>query len=334
MQWKVAMVFAATPLDPEEFRKMGADFSLSHCNSEEEIIDAAQGSDVVITTLLPITRKVLNSMDRCRLIHNMGMGYEGVDMEAATEYGICVSYGGDYCADEVAEHTMALLLACARKVPLLDRAVKEGKWDSPPRKELRKLFTPMFRMKGQTLGIIGLGNVGRRILPIAKGFGLRVLCHDPYVLPNVFEHLGAESVELPVLLKNADFVSLNCSLTKETKHMLGLEELGKLKPTAYLINTARGPLVDQEALAISLTNGSIAGAALDVLEGECIGPGDPLFGLDNVIFTGHSAFYSEQATAEMRRRAYEQVRQILQGEWPTWLLNSKVKEKYLEKWNL
>ena len=139
--------------------------------------------------------------------------------------------------------------------------------------------------------------------------------------------------EIDTLLKEADFVSVNCALTKESKHMLGLKEFEKLKTTAYLINTARGPLVDQEALAIALTKGSIAGAALDVLEKECIGPGDPLFGLDNVILTGHAAFYSEQATAEVRRRAYEQVRQILEGEWPTWLLNPEVKEKYRAKWN-
>jgi D-3-phosphoglycerate dehydrogenase len=167
---------------------------------------------------------------------------------------------------------------------------------------------------------------------MARGFGLQVLCHDPNVLPEVFEEVNAKRVDLHTLLKQADFISVNCALNRETRHMIGLEEFRKMKPTAYLINTGRGSMVDEEALATALREGSIAGAALDVLEHELIGPGDSLFGLENVILTGHVAFYSEQATAETRHRAYEQVRQILEGEWPTWLLNPEVKRKYQDRW--
>ncbi|MBA7684493.1 Glycerate dehydrogenase [subsurface metagenome] len=227
---------------------------------------------------------------------------------------------------------MALILACARKLVRLNRAVREGAWDSTVEPEIRKIWPPMFQIKGQTLGIIGLGRIGRLIVPKAKGFGLRVIAFDPYIPPNVFSESGVESVTLDHLLSESDYITVHATLTKETRHLLGREQFRKMKPTAYLINCARGGFVDEEALYTALTNGYIAGAALDVVEGECLSLGHPLLKLENIIFTAHSAWYSEYSLTEIKRRAYENIGQVFRGEWPTWFVNPEVKEKFLERW--
>jgi len=322
--------------DDEECRKIGAEFFTIPCHTENEAIAAAQDADAVIThsvpILVPFTRNVISKLNKCKVIHNIGAGYEGIDVQAATDYGICVSFPGDYCSEEVAEHVMALILACARKLVRLDRAVKEGAWDSTVEPEIRKIWSPMFQIKGQTLGIIGLGRIGRLIVPKAKGLGLRVIAFDPYIPPNVFSESGVESVTLDHLLSESDYITVHAALTKETRHLLGREQFRKMKPTAYFINCARAGFVDEEALYTALTNGYIAGAALDVVEGECLSLGHPLLKLENIIFTAHSAWYSEYSLTEIKRRAYENIGQVFRGEWPTWFVNPEVKEKFLERW--
>jgi D-3-phosphoglycerate dehydrogenase len=276
---------------------------------------------------------VIEKLTKCKLIHNLPTGYEGIDLTAATEYGICVSFPGDYCAEEVSDHAMALILACARKLLRIDKAVRAGKWDSYQKTEMRlKIWPPMFRLRGQTLGLIGFGRIARTLVPKAKGFGLKIIAFDPYVSDQVFEELGVESVALDYLLQQSDYVSLHAPLTPETRQILGIEEFKKMKPTAYLINTARGGLIDEQALYTALSQGYIAGAGLDVLETEAVSPQHPLLQLDNVIITAHSAFYSEQSNAELGRRPYEEICRILRGEWPRWLLNPQVKEKFISRW--
>ena len=333
---KVVVTTTLNSLDGKELRKMGAQLFHTPCRTEEEIITACQDAHVTVThsipVLIPFTRNVISKLKKCRLVLDTGRGYEGIDVKAATDYGICVSNAGDYCSEEVSDHTMALLLACARKIPRLDRAIRQGKWASSSKAEIMKLQLPTFKLKGQTLGIIGLGSIGRLVVPKGKGFGLRVIAFDPYLPFTVFDELGIESVTFDDLLTQSDFVSINAPSTTETHHLMGAKQFEKMKSTAYVINTARGELIDEEALYTALSKNYIAGAGLDVIHGTSMQPTHPLLTLGNVIVTAHTAFYSESSVPEVTRRSYEQLGQIFQGEWPTWLVNSEVKKKFLGRW--
>ncbi|MBA7562669.1 Hydroxypyruvate reductase [subsurface metagenome] len=330
MTLRVVMTLDHYIRDEEECRKVGAELFTIPCKTEDELIAATQDADAILTFW--ITRKVISKLRKCKLLHNIGTGYDGIDVEAATEYGICVSFPGDYCSEEVSEHVMALILACARKLVRLDRQIKEGKWASVTRAQKKELLTPMFQIKGQTLGIISFGRIGRLIVPKAKGFGMRVIAFDPYVPSVVFKESGVESVTLDQLLRESDFVSVNAALTEETRHLLGIEEFRKMKPTAYFINCARASIADEGALYTALTHGYIAGAGIDVVEGESFPLDHPFLKLENVILTPHSAFFSEYSISEIKRRAYEHLGQIFRGEWPTWFVNPEVKERFLERW--
>jgi len=335
MSFRVVMVVAnpMIPHNEEDYRKIGAEFITRPCQTEDEIIAATQDADAVITMMRPLARKVIEKLNRCKLIYNLGTGYEAIDVAAATEHGICVSYPDGYCTEEVAEHTMALILACARKLLRLDGAVRAGKWDSYEKKEIRlKILPPLFQLKGQTLGLIGFGSISRRLVPKARGFELRVIAFDPYVPSSVFEELGVESVAFDYLLENSDFVSIHAAFTPEVRHMLGVEQFKKMKPTAYVVNCARGEFIDEQALNTALTQGYIAGAALDVLQTEAVTLEHPLLKLENVIITPHAAYYSEQSRLEYRRRPYEEIARIIKGEWPQWLINTQVKENFRSRW--
>ena len=304
------------------------------CHNEDEIIAAASDADAVITVALrqlqPFTRRVIETLDTCRIIACIGIGYDNVDIDAATDHGICVTNVPDYCLEEVSDHTMALILALARKFPEVISKVKSGGWFITP--DSRKKLSPMSRLRGQTLGLIGFGSIARTLVPKAKGFGLKILVHDPYVSSDELRGLGVEVVGLDRLLEVSDFVSLHAALTPKNSKMMGLEQFKRMKPTACLINTARGGLVDEEVLSTALLEGLIAGAGLDVLEAEPAVPDNPLYALDNVIVTGHAAGYSDQSEEEVWRRPWEEAASVLRGEWPRSLVNPRVKEKFLAKW--
>jgi len=323
--------YPGIPHDEHAYREKGIEVVKAICKTDEEAIAAVADADAVVTGIL--SRNVIEKMTRCKLIHSIGIGYDGIDVNAATEHGICVSNPADYCLEEVSDHAMALLLACARKITRQDRAVREGKWDSVAKLEIRqRIWPPMFRLKGQTLGLVGFGNIPRTLVPKAKGFGLRIIAYDPYVPREVEEKYGVELVDLDYLLRNSDYVSLHAALTPQTHHLLGMEEFKKMKPTAYLINTARGGLVDEQALCEALSKGYIAGAGLDVLETESVSPDHPLLRFDNVIVTPHGAHYSESSALEIRRRPFEEICRIMEGRWPRCFVNPQVKEKYMSKW--
>ena len=315
----------------EDFQeKLGAEFITIPCKTEDDIITAAQDADAVVTLMQPYTRRVIENLKKCKLIYNAGTGFDTIDLKAATEHGICVAYPGDYCAEEVAEHGIALLLNCARKITRLDRAVREGKWGSFEKRAIRnEILPPLFQLKGQTLGLIGLGRIGRGIATRAKGLGLKVIAFDPYLPPDVFKKVDLTPVTLETLLKESDFVSIQASHSPESDHMISMEQLKQMKPTAYLINIARGSFIDQKALFVALSEGYIAGAALDVVEEEPegIGADHPLLTLDNVTVTAHSAYYSEESSAKYRSRIYEAVASIMNGELPEWLANPEIKER-------
>jgi len=335
MPFKVVMVVPhpLIPHDEEDYRGIGVKFITNPCQTEEEIVEAAKDADFILTFKKPFTRKVIAQLERCRMIYNIGTGYETIDLEAATEHGICVSYPDAYCSEEVAEHAMALILACARKLVRLERAVREGKWESYEKREIRfNILPPMFPIQGQTLGLIGFGRIARKLVPKARGFDMRVLAFDPYVPASVFEDYDVEEVSLDFLVENSDFVSVHAAFTSDARHMLGAEQFKKMKPTACVINCARGEFIDEEALYDAITQGEIAGAALDVIQGESMPLDHPLLKLDNVIITPHVAYYSEEALGRLRKRPFEEIARMVNGDWPQWLINAEVKEKYQQKW--
>jgi D-3-phosphoglycerate dehydrogenase len=281
---------------------------------------AAQAADceaLLNTYAGPITAEVMGRMPKCRIIARYGIGVDTIDLEAATRTGIIVTNNPTYCLDEVAEHTMALLLACARKIALYDRLVRVARWEVPPGK-------PMFRLSGRTLGLVGFGNIARRVAVRAHAFGMRILFADPFVIEGQFDVPGKKA-ELNDLLSESDFVSLHPPLTPQSRKMINDATLSRMKPSAFLVNCSRGPVVDTEALVRALDAKTIAGCALDTIDPEPLPDPHPLRGRDNVIITPHVAWYSEQALVGLQAGAPSEVRRVLMGEWPLNVVNREVK---------
>jgi len=293
------------------------EFVLAYCNTEDEVIEAAQDADGIINQYAPITRRVIESLKRCKVIARYGVGVDNINVEAATEYGIIVANVPDYCVDEVSTHTMALILACARGITLLNGKIREKIWDFT-------LAKPLFRTKGKTLGLFGLGKIARAVAQKASGFGFKIIAYDPYVSRI---DGGIELVEFSKLLSDSDFVSIHSPLTDETRHSFGENELKAMKKTAFLINTARGPIVDEKALYQALKKRWIAGAALDVMEKEPPDWENPLPKLDNLIITPHISFYSEESYVELKTKTTKAVLAVLKGGLPRAMVNPKVIKK-------
>jgi D-3-phosphoglycerate dehydrogenase len=286
----------------------------------EEFLPEAEDCDALLNTYAgPITAAVIARMPRCRIIARYGIGVDTIDLDAATAAGIIVTNNPTYCIEEVAEHTMALLLACARKVPVYDRLVRQGRWELPPGK-------PIFRLAGRTLGLVGFGNIGRAVAERAAAFGMRVLYCDPLVREGQFPVPGRKA-ELLEMLREADFVSVHPPLVPETRGMMNDETFAHMKPTAFLVNCARGPIVDTAALVRALDAGRIAGCALDTTDPEPLPDPHPLRGRDNVLITPHAAWYSEQALVGLQAGAPGEVRRVLTGQWPVNVVNRAVRGK-------
>ncbi|MDO8785661.1 MAG: C-terminal binding protein [Syntrophales bacterium] len=339
MAFKVAQVFdlPSAPDYEKMIRAEGLDVKVEKkmCLTEGEIIETAHDADAIIgvATFQPFSRKVIENLTRCRFIQSMGIGYDRLDVAAATEYGILAANMPDYCLEEVSDHAMALILACTRRIVVLNETVKRGGWKVEPDPDIQKEVWPkMSRLKGQTLGLVGFGRIPRTMVPKAKGFGLKIIAYDPYLPEDIFTGLGVERVDLDRLLGESDIISVHSVFTSETEHMLGLKELKKMKPNAHIVNTARGGIIDGKALYTALKEGIIMGAAVDVTEPEPIKPDDPLLTLDNFIVTAHSGHFSIPAFTELTHRPGREVARVLKGEWPVGLLNPEVKEKFKQKW--
>ncbi|MFW5908310.1 MAG: C-terminal binding protein [Desulfosalsimonas sp.] len=332
---KVVMIVSnpIVPHDKSDYDKIGAEFVNIPCETEDDIIEATKDADFVITMMKPLSRKAIENMKQCRMIYNLGTGYEAIDLDAATDNGICVSFPGGYCSLEVAEHAMGLILACARKICRLDRAVRAGKWDSYEKKEVRtQILPPMFQVKGRTLGLVGFGRIAQKIVPMAKGFSMKVVAYDPYIPSDLFEELGVEQVSLDYIIENSDFISLHAAFTSDAKHMFNMEQFKRMKDTAYLINCARGDFINEEDLCRAVKEGEIAGAGLDVLQKEEVRPDSPLLEPENITITPHTAFYSMEARQLFAWRPFEDISLVMKGYWPKCLLNADVKDAFAAKW--
>lgn len=293
-------------------REAQAGFEVRPCrNSEEAAMQAVRGADVVLVRESRVSRRVIEAMDRCKAVIRYGIGVDNIDMAAAAERRIAVGNVPDYGTDEVSTQTVALALAVVRQVISHDREVRSGRWSTG-------VIKPMYRLRGRTLGLVGYGRIARSTHEKFAGFGFgRVLACDPHArLPE-----GVEAADVDRICREADMISLHLPLTEETRHVIDARRIAKMRPTAIVVNTSRGALIDQEALYRALAEGRILGAGLDVFETEPPDPAHPLFSLDNVAVTNHIGWYSEEAMRELQLKTAQQAVRVLRGEPPTHWLN-------------
>jgi len=296
-------------LDPAKtaLARLSPEYRMAKSPSADDILAVARDADAILVTYAKLPGDLLRQLKRCKAIGRFGLGVDNIDLPAAKELGIAVNYVPDYCLREVSDHAMALLLALARKVPFSNKLVQSGRWEVPP-------IVPLRRLDGQVLGLVGFGHIPRALAPKAKSFGLKVLAHDPYVKPDVFAAAGVEGVSFDDLLARSDFISVHAPLTPQTRGLMNAAAFAKAKKGALLINTARGPLVDEAALVAALDSGQLGGAALDVVTTEPLPKGSPLLGRDNLILTPHTGFYSIEALEELQTKCASDVARVLSGE--------------------
>jgi D-3-phosphoglycerate dehydrogenase / 2-oxoglutarate reductase len=296
-------------LDPAKnaLARLDPEYRMAKSPAGDDILAVARDADAILVTYAKLPGDLLRQLKRCKAIGRFGLGVDNIDLPAAKELGIAVNYVPDYCLREVSDHAMALLLALARKVTLANKLVQSGRWEVPP-------LVPLRRLEGQVLGLIGFGNIPRALAPKAKSFGLRVVAHDPYVPAQVFADVAVEDAGFEALLGMSDFVSVHAPLVPTTRGLMNAAAFARMKKGAFLINTARGPLVDEAALIAALDSGQLGGAALDVVTTEPLAKESPLMGRDNVILTPHTAFYSVEALEELQTKCASDVARVLSGE--------------------
>jgi D-3-phosphoglycerate dehydrogenase len=302
-------VFPTVDVERRILGSIDADLEVLEDSSADSIAAHARDADAILTTYAPIGAELMGSLERCRIISRYGIGVDNIDLEAAKGRGVVVTNVPDYCVEEVADHTIALLLAVTRKVVKGDHVVRSGGWGIA---ELRTVH----RLRGRTLGLVGFGHIGRAVAVRAAAFGLFLRVYDPYLSPEATKGLDVtRSDDLEGLLAAVDIVSIHAPLVAETRGMFGAQTIGAMKPGAVLLNTSRGPIVETRALIDALGSGHLGAAALDVFDSE---PPDAglLEGLDNLVATPHAAFYSEQAIEESQTKASEAIVAVLKGEEP------------------
>jgi len=293
----------------------GLRLEAAHCKTEDDVVDAARDADAIIAQYATVGARAIGELTRCQVIARYGTGVDIVDVDAATRHGILVTnVPNDWCMNEVADHAMALLLAAARKICVYDHATRAGAWHW-------QSGQPIHRLAGQHLGLLSFGSIAQAIAARASAFGLRVIVHDPYIPVSDIESRGATAVSFGQLLEDSDYLVVQAPLTEQTHHLIGEAELRRMKPTAILVNTARGPIVNDDALYQGLSKGWIAGAGLDDIEEEPAKqrdwkPVNPLFGLPNVVITPHAAYYSEESITTVRDFAAHEVVRVLTGKPP------------------
>jgi len=304
----------------------GAELFVADCHTEEELIRSCAGADGILLNQAPMTGKVIKTLDKCQVISRYGIGYDNVDLLAAEEAGIWVTNVPGYCAEEVAEHTLGLLLSCARAIPEKDRGIRSGAWN---------INRPIRRMSGRVLGIVGFGTTGRAFWEKVQGFAFsRILVADPRGEAKLAAlrkaHAGGDLfnitrvVSFDELLRQSDFISFHVPLNESTWHCVNRNSIAMMKEDVTIINTSRGAVIDEDALAEALKNGPIAAAGLDVFEKEPLPPDHPFLNLFNVILTDHSAYYSAESISELKTRTALNAREVLEGNIPKTAVNRPV----------
>ncbi len=305
----------------EALATAGARLRLAQARTGPAVLDFARDADLVmVQSVRPLLNRAVIGQLACRAIIRMGLGYDSVDVATATERGILVSNVVDWCNDEVADHAVALLMSGVRRVGPMDRALHQGMWDRGPALEI-------VRLRGKTLGILGFGRIGQAVAARMAPFHMRIIAHDPYLDSVAAERLGVMSVSLDELLAQSDVLTIHARLTPQTRHLLGAAEFAKMKPGAYLVNTARGPIIDEVALAEALASGRLGGAALDVMEVEPLPADSPLVGLNNTILTPHLASFSREASAQLYQMSAEIAASLLRNHWVPTIVNPEARSQ-------
>ena len=311
-------VWPSVEPEREVLRAAGIELIVAPDGHEETLIPLVLDVDGILTCFAKVSEQVVRAAKNCVVIGRFGVGVDNIDVETATELGIAVTYVPDYCVEEVSDHVLAMLLGWNRRILALDQSVRNAGWGSLP------LTMRIMRLRGKTLGIVGFGRIGRSVAAKAKAFGMRIIYYDPYVDQQSVEDDGFRQVDFEYLIKESEFISLHAPSTPDNSGMIGKDEFSAMKSEAFLINCARGTLVDEDALYDALVSGDIAGAGIDVLVDLSPAPDDRLFQLDNLIVTPHTAFFSQEATLELEQRAAGEVARVLQGNMPDNLVNPDV----------
>ena len=299
-------------------REVDAEIVPVYSDSEDEFQTAVRDASAVIVIARTVSKETIESLLKCRIILALSVGYDCVDVTAATRKMIPVSNVPAYCTDDVSNHAMTLLAAVSRKVPILIAETRKARWDY-------NVAKPVYTFSGKTLGIIGLGKIGRSLVPKAKGFGIEVAAYDPYVDDDIFRLLDVKRrYELEELLKEADYISIHAPLTPETYHLIDEAAFALMKQNAVLINTSRGNIIDEKALHNAISTGRIAGAGIDVMSKEPPKQGNRLLGLDNLIVTPHIAWYSEESLARAKVQGMDEVVGVLKGRRPRYIVNPEI----------
>jgi D-3-phosphoglycerate dehydrogenase len=293
--------FAPIDLERRLFAEIDADVRRGEdALTEEAVLALADGCDAIVCDAAPITRRVLEALPTVKVVSEYGIGVDNIDVAAATALGVWVANVPGFCAEEVSDHAIAMVLALARRLPQLDRVVRAGAWGA-------RSSGVIHRLNRQTLGVVGFGRIGRSTARKARALGMRVLAHSPRSAALLADEVGAEAVDLDRLLRESDYVCLHAPATAETRGLIDARALDRMKPGAYLVNVGRGSLVDEAALVGALCDGRLAGAALDVFANEPVDPASPLLALENVLLTPHAGFYSEESLEDLQAGAARNV---------------------------
>ena len=303
-------------IEKEILAEINTVVKVCHCKTEEDVIRLGSEMDGLLVSYVPIGKKVIENLHKCKVIVKYSVGLDNIDLEAATQKKIYVANVPRYCVEEVSTHTLALLLNLVRKISKYDQSVKRGSWDP-------LVGDPIFRIGNKVFGIIGFGNIGKRVAEKIQPFKLSIIVYDPFINSKLISKYGAKKVELETLLRQSDYISLHCPLNKHTKHLIDFEEIEMMKKGVFIINTSRGEIINQKALYKAIKDEKIAGAALDVLEKDPPSLTD-IMNIDNIIYTPHVAWNSVEAEMELRKSAVQEVKRVLKGEKPLSLVNKEV----------
>lgn len=297
---------------------IGAEVVVANCFTEDEVLKACRDANGILANMAPVTAKVVENLQNCKVISRYGVGYDNVDVSACTAKGIYVTNVTDYCTEEVSDHALALLMACARKVARRDVQVRAGKWNITSE-------DPIYRMAGKVFTLLGYGAIARTLHRKIAGFNFsRILVYDPYVDKETIESAGAEKVDWETAIREADYISIHIPLNEKTRGMVDSRAFAMMKPTAIMVNTSRGPVINEQALIDALISKKINSAGLDVHCKEPLDPDNRLMKIENCVLTDHAGWYSEESISELKTKAAENVRDVLTGKKPKYLVNKEL----------
>lgn len=304
-------------IQAEIFKKNGIEFILEDCQTEDEIIEKCKDADILLVIYRKITPRIMDALKNCKVILRYGIGYDVIDVPAATERGIKVCNSPTHCLDEVATHTVAMMLAIVRQLVIYNESVKSGKW-------LANVGIKPHRLSSQTIGLIGFGNIARRVAEFVKGFGMKIVVYDPFVTQDVCDTYGVKAVSMEELFKRSDIISIHVPLMESTEHLINKETIAKMKDGVMIVNTSRGKIVCEKDLLDAVKSGKVEAAALDVIESEPIDRANhEVFETGRIIVSPHAAYNSVEAEQEMMKVLAETAVAVLNGDNPKNIVNSK-----------